>query len=154
MRKHELELVDYERFSLPGALAASRADSEVRSAIGGWSQSEHSRERRQEGPRESASSQSHPQHTSQGCKCQQRRSRRQVQLDAPTAHSFTRARQLVTSRASRTNAQEVATKTSAPWHVCARTAWAVTALKLAQPTADSDAKNLEILRSARSLLPL
>ena len=69
--------------------------------------------------------------------------------DVPTARSFT-ARQVVSSFASHTSAQEGATKTSAPWHMCARTAWAVTALKLAQHTADSDAKDLEIFRSARS----
>ena len=72
--------------------------------------------------------------------------------DVPTARSFTHARQVVSSFASHTRAQEGATKTSAPWHVCVRTACA-TALKLAQHTADSDAKDLEILRSARSLLP-
>ena len=68
IRKHALELVNYEGYSQAGALAISGADR-LRHAIGDKRQSEHLRERRQEGPhlRGSASSHSHPQHTSQKC---------------------------------------------------------------------------------------
>ena len=74
MRKHALELVNYEGYSLAGALAASRAYSEVMSlhfvtplAIRGKQNTQGKGVKRDRTP-EDPHRHTHPQHTSQGCK--------------------------------------------------------------------------------------